>query len=71
MSLELASKEANEDLDYKIFLKSVQSQLVNALGKAENLTNALIKDREKLLKLVNATGIVIGCIPVGHEYKNS
>jgi len=59
MSLELASKEANEDLDYKIFLKSVQSQLVNALGKAENLTNALIKDREKLLKLVNATGVVI------------
>ena len=59
MSLELASKEANEDLDYKIFLKSVQSQLVNALGKAENLTNALIKDRDKLLKLVNATGVVI------------
>ena len=59
MSLELASKEANKDLDYKIFLKSIQSQLVNTLGKAENITDALIKDREKLLKLVNATGVVI------------
>ncbi|MFM7438106.1 MAG: GAF domain-containing protein, partial [Snowella sp.] len=59
MSLELASKEANEDLDYKIFLKSVQSQLVNALGKAENIRDALLRDREKLLKLVNATGVVI------------
>ncbi|MFM7574960.1 MAG: ATP-binding protein [Snowella sp.] len=59
MSLELASKEANEDLDYKIFLKSVQSQLINILGKAENIRDALLKDREKLLKLVNATGVVI------------
>ena len=59
MSLELTSKEANEDLDYKIFLKSVQSQLVNALGKAENIRDALLKDQEKLLQLVNATGVVI------------
>ena len=59
MSLELASKEANEDLDYKIFLKSVQSQLINSLGKAENITDALIKDRQKLLELVGATGAVI------------
>jgi len=59
MSLELASKEANEDLGYKIFLKSVQSQLVNTLGKVENITDALIKDQEKLLQLVNATGVVI------------
>ena len=59
MSLELTSKEANEDLDYKIFLKSVQSQLINALGKAENIRDALLKDQEKLLQLVNATGVVI------------
>jgi light-regulated signal transduction histidine kinase (bacteriophytochrome) len=59
MSLELTSKEANEDLDYKIFLKSVQSQLINSLGKAENITDALIKDRQKLLELVGATGAVI------------
>jgi light-regulated signal transduction histidine kinase (bacteriophytochrome) len=59
MSLELASKEANEDLGYKIFLKSIQSQLVNALRKVENITDALTKDQEKLLQLVNATGVVI------------
>jgi len=59
MSLELTSKEANEDLDYKIFLKSVQSLLINSLGKAENITDALIKDRQKLLELVGATGAVI------------
>ena len=59
MSLELTSKEANEDLDYKIFLKSVRSQLINSLGKAENITDALIKDRQKLLELVGATGAVI------------
>jgi len=59
VSLELTAKEANEDLDYKIFLKSVQSQLINSLGKAENITDALIKDRQKLLELVGATGAVI------------
>ena len=59
MSLELTSKEANEDLDYKIFLKSVQSKLINILGKSDNITDALIKDRQKLLELVGATGAVI------------
>lgn len=59
VSLELANKEANEDLDYKLFLKSVQSQLINTLGQVENITDALVKDRPNLLALVGAEGVVV------------
>ncbi|MEB3312064.1 MAG: ATP-binding protein [Snowella sp.] len=59
MSLELAAKEANEDLDYKLFLKSVQAQLINTLGQAENITDALVKDRNSLLALVGAEGAAV------------
>ncbi len=59
VSLELAAKEANEDLDYKLFLKSVQSQLINTLGQVENITDALVKDRPNLLALVGAEGAVV------------
>ncbi len=59
MSLEIASKEANEDLDYQKFLKSVQTQLVKKLGQAESLTQALFQSRQELLPLVGADGCAI------------
>ncbi len=59
MSLELASKEVNEDLDYKMFLKSEQAQLIHGLGQAININDALIKNPDSLLAFVGATGAVI------------
>jgi len=37
MSLELATKEENEDLDYKIKLKSIQSKFVEYISQEEIL----------------------------------
>ncbi|MEC4804718.1 MAG: ATP-binding protein [Jaaginema sp. PMC 1079.18] len=62
MSLELRTKEANEDLDYKIKLQSVQSQFVESLPYAESLVEGLTVSPENLLALVSAQGaaIVVG-----------
>jgi len=43
MSLELATKEENEDLDYKIKLKSIQSKFVEYISQEENFVNGLVK----------------------------
>ena len=59
MALELDSKEANEDLDYKIYLKSMQSELIKNLSGAENITDALVRDRRPLLNLVGAEGAAV------------
>lgn len=61
MSLELASREANENLDYKIYLKSIQSKFIDAISQAENLTDGLVKNPDKLLVLVGAEGAAV-CI---------
>jgi len=57
MSLEIVTKEANEDLDYKIRLKSLQIQFINDLSKVENFIDGL--QTENLLAIVNAQGAVI------------
>ncbi|MDX2243958.1 MAG: ATP-binding protein [Leptolyngbyaceae cyanobacterium bins.302] len=59
MSLELASREANENLDYKIQLKSTQSRFINAISQAANLTEALAQEPASLLALVGAEGVAI------------
>lgn len=59
MSLELASKEAQEDMDYKIFLKSVESQLIKSLAQPGEITEELVKNQDNLLALVGATGAAI------------
>ncbi|MCU0544419.1 MAG: GAF domain-containing protein [Oscillatoriaceae cyanobacterium Prado104] len=61
MSLELANKTANEDLDYKIALKSLQTKFVEALSQSENLVDGLVQLESQLLDLVGATGAVV-CI---------
>ena len=59
MSVELANKEANEDSDYKIRLKSLQTQFVEALSQAEDLLDGMVQLTPQLLNLVNATGAVV------------
>lgn len=69
MSLELPSKEENENLDYKLDLKSLQSKFTDVIVKAESLLDALLHNQENLLKLVGAEGAIIvqeeHLIPVG------
>ncbi|BAT55147.1 multi-sensor signal transduction histidine kinase [Nostoc sp. NIES-3756] len=69
MSVELANKEASEDIDYKMQLKSLQTQFVEALSQAEYLFEGMVQLKSQLLHLVNATGAVIysgkQCLRVG------
>jgi len=59
MSLELANKEENESLDYRIKLKSIQNKFLEAMPLAENFMEGLVKDKTNLLELVDAQGVVI------------
>lgn len=73
MSLELPSKEENENLDYKLDLKSLQSKFTDMIAKAESLVDALLQNQENLLKLVGAEGAILvqeeHLIPVGKTPK--
>jgi light-regulated signal transduction histidine kinase (bacteriophytochrome)/ActR/RegA family two-component response regulator len=59
MSLELASKEAQEDMDYKMSVKSVQSELIKSLAQAGDITEELARNPDNLLALVGARGAAI------------
>ena len=69
MSLELQSKEGNEDYDYKLHLKSLQTRIFEDISTSENLSQVLVKCQHNLLEAVNAQGaaIVFGdnCYRVG------
>ncbi|MEH2114901.1 ATP-binding protein [Nostoc sp.] len=59
MSVELANKEVNEDIDYKSQLKSLQTQFVEGLSQAEYFLDGMVQMKSQLLNLVSATGAVI------------
>lgn len=59
MSVELANKAANEDLDYKMALKALQTHFVESLSQSEHLLEGLVQLESNLLKLVNASGAVV------------
>lgn len=59
MSFELAAKEENEDLDYKMNLKSLQTSFVESLSLAEGLLDGLTQNPSHLLELVGARGVAI------------
>ena len=59
MSFELAAKEENEDLDYKMKLKSIQSRFIDSITQAEDLIDGLSKNPSDLLDLVSASGVAI------------
>jgi two-component system, chemotaxis family, sensor kinase Cph1 len=59
MSLDIGTKEENEDLDYKLKLKTIQSKFVEAISETPNLVNALSEQKNELLDLVSAEGVAI------------
>ncbi|MCU0548800.1 MAG: ATP-binding protein [Leptolyngbya sp. Prado105] len=59
MSIELNTKEENEDLDYKMKLKSIQSNFVEVIPQHSTLIDGLIHEPTQLLELVNAQGAAI------------
>ncbi|MBE9185057.1 GAF domain-containing protein [Microcoleus sp. LEGE 07076] len=69
MSLELQSKEANEDYDYKLHLKSIQTKIFEDISTSENLSEVLVKCQQNLLEAVGAQGAAIifgdNCYRVG------
>lgn len=58
-SLEIAAKEDNENLDYKVKLRSLQSQFVDAMTHAEAFPDALLAETSRLLSVVGAEGAAI------------
>ncbi|MBD2776145.1 ATP-binding protein [Iningainema tapete] len=64
MSLELTAKEENENLDEKLYLKSIQNKFIDNVARAQDFLDALVQDRVNLLKLVKAEGAVV-CVD-GH-----
>ncbi len=59
MSIELASKEDREDLDYKITLKSLQTKFVESLSQSKSFWDGLVQLNSNLLNLVGATGVAV------------
>jgi len=59
MSVELTNKEAHEDLDYKMTLKSLQGKFVESLSQSERFLDGLIQLDSNLLDLVSASGAAI------------
>ncbi len=58
-SFELAAKEDIQDADYKMKLKSIQSEFVGSISQAEELEAGLIENPQRLLDLVGATGVAL------------
>lgn len=59
VSFELVAKEENQDLDYKMRLKSIQSQFVETISAAEDLETGLTQNPNDLLDLVGADGVAL------------
>lgn len=59
VSFELAAKENNQNLDYKMKLKSIQSELVNSISQNEELEINLTRNPQALLELVGANGAAL------------
>ena len=58
-SFELVAKENSEDAEYKMKLKSIQSQFVNYISQAEDLELGLTQNPQQLLELVGAAGAAL------------
>jgi len=59
MSLQLSWLEDEQDYDYRLSLKSIQSQIIEYLSPAKDLVEALIRSQPNLLKLVSANGVAV------------
>ncbi|MCX7593472.1 MAG: GAF domain-containing protein [Fischerella sp.] len=58
-SLEIATKEDNEDSEYKIEIKSVLAKLVEYMSAEKSFIDGLINQQPNILNLVNAQGAAI------------
>ncbi len=58
-SFELTAKEDNQDLDYKMKLKSIQSQFIETISAAKDLEQSLLENPQYLLDLVGADGVAL------------
>jgi two-component system, chemotaxis family, sensor kinase Cph1 len=58
-SFELVAKEDNQDLDYKMKLKSMQSKFIKIISQAEELEIGLTQNPTDLLDLVAASGVAL------------
>jgi two-component system, chemotaxis family, sensor kinase Cph1 len=59
VSSELAHKISHSEWDYKVKLKSLQSELLESISQADNFIDALIKPEIRLLDLVSASGAAV------------
>jgi two-component system, chemotaxis family, sensor kinase Cph1 len=75
MSLELATKEANEDLDYKMRIKSLQARFVETLSGSNSILDGLMQLDAKVPDLVSASGAVVcaegRCLHIGKTPSSS
>ncbi|MEL6354195.1 MAG: ATP-binding protein [Cyanobacteria bacterium J06627_28] len=56
IALELAAKETNENIDYKLKIKALQTKFVETLTHSETLKDGLTDDPQSLLALTNSAG---------------
>jgi len=59
MSMQLVAKEENQDLDYKMKLKSILSKFIESIGLPNTLVDGLVAQKENLLNLAGAQGVAI------------
>ncbi|NEP81875.1 MAG: GAF domain-containing protein [Okeania sp. SIO3C4] len=59
MSVHITTKEQYDNLDYQVYLKSIQSKVITAISESENLLMAFKNIGEKLLTIVGATGAIV------------
>ncbi|MFN6462013.1 MAG: ATP-binding protein [Nostoc sp. DedVER02] len=59
VSSELAHKISNSEWDYKVKLKSLQSEFLESISQADNFIDALIKPEIRLLDFVSASGAAV------------
>ena len=57
ISSEITDKRENEDADYKIGLKAIQSQFVQRLSKSNDLRSGITSSPADLMALTSATGV--------------
>ncbi|WP_086765811.1 ATP-binding protein [Nostoc sp. 106C] len=58
-SSELTHKVNQLELDYKVKLKSLQSEFIESISQADNFIDALIKPELRLLDVVSASGAAV------------
>lgn len=61
MSLELLTKEDSEDYEYRLYLKSIQTQILQDISREEKILEALANSQSILLQLAGAQGAAVVC----------